>query len=558
MNIFAAEASSILEQEFTAVVLLAAAAGVALLVRRVRVPFTVALVILGLVFAFFPDFINLDVSSELILGLLVPPLLFEAVLHLPWRRLKADLFPILLIAIGGTLVGTFAVGYVVSEWVGLPWLAAIAFGALISATDPVAVIALFKSLGVSKRLAVLVEGESLFNDAVAVVIFNLALGAAIDGEDLSWSHGIKEFLVVGLGGLAVGLVLGYVVSEVILARVDEPLIETTTTLALAYGSYVIAESFGTIFGIEDFHLSGILAVVAAGLMVGNIGLSNTSPTTRFTLEGFWELLTFLVNSFIFLFIGIQIELTELDTSIGDIAIAIGAVLVIRLVLVYGINFIHQFMQPERQVPMSYRHVAFWGGLRGAISLALALTLANSGAFDDNVSDTIRAMTFGIVLFTLLIQGTTIGTLIRALGLSGESPSEESQQRQQARIYSQRAGRRELERLGHEGVLLPKMAIAMTDTYDTEIAKTTRSLGQHFVAHPQLEISMLVAARRDALLAEQTALLELGRRGLASIEIVHEMSTGIDNKRAALDLLRERWEHDVFLAEDGPKPRKPRA
>jgi CPA1 family monovalent cation:H+ antiporter len=549
--ILAAEESSLLEQELSVVVLLVAAAGVALLVQRIRVPFTVALVVLGLILAFFPNFIDLEVSSELILGLLVPPLLFEAVLHIPWQRLKADLLPVLMIAIGGTLISTFLIGYVVMEWVGLPWLAAMAFGALISATDPVAVIALFKSLGVNKRLAVLVEGESLFNDAVAVVIFNLALGAAIDGEDLSWSHGIEEFLIVGLGGLAVGLLLGYVVSAIILARVDDPLIETTTTLALAYGSYVVAESFGTIVGIEGLHLSGILAVVAAGLMVGNIGLQNTSPSTRLTLDGFWELLTFLVNSFIFLFIGIQIEITELNTSLKDIAIAIGAILVVRTLLVYGINFLHQLLQPDRKIPMGYRHVAVWGGLRGAISLALALTVASSGAFSVEVSDTIRLMTFGVVLFTLLVQGTTIGQLIKRLGLSGSSASEEDQQRKQARIYSQRAGRRELERLGQEGVLFREMATAMTDIYDSEIAETTTSLGEHFVAHPELEVSMLVAARRDALLAEQSALLDMSRRGLASSEVVHEMSVEIDHRLAALELLEDRWETDRVFSDRPP-------
>lgn len=535
--------ATILQQELSAVILLAVAAGIAILVGRLRIPFTVALVVVGLGFAFFPDFIALDISSDLILGLLVPPLLFEAVFHLPWPRLRMELLPVLLLALVGTLAGTFMVGYMINLWVGLPWLAALAFGALISATDPVAVIALFKSLGVSKRLGILVEGESLFNDAVAVVLFNLAMAAALGGESLSWTHGIKAFLIIGGGGLGVGVVLGYVVSALILRAVDNPLVETTATLALAYGSYVIAESFGTIFGIEHFHFSGILAVVAAGLMVGNLGLSNTSPSTRLTLENFWELLAFLVNSFIFLFIGIKIHLTDFNSEnvLVHMAIAIGVVLFTRLLVVYGLNVLHNLMKPARKIPFAYSHISFWGGLRGAISLALALTVASSGAFSEEVADTVRFMTFGVVLFTLLVQGTTIGPLINKLGLAGKSASEQDQQRHQAQIYARQAGRRQLEKLGHEGVLFREMAIAMTDTYDLEIAENSSHLGSHFEAHPELEISMLISARRDALLAEQSALLDLSRRGLASSEIAHELNVDIDHRLAALELLEERWE-----------------
>ena len=538
-----AETATILQQELSAVILLAVAAGIALLVGRMRVPFTVALVVVGLGFAFFPDFIALDISSDLILGILVPPLLFEAVFHLPWPRLRMEILPVMLLALAGTLLGTFIVGYMITAWVGLPWLAALAFGALISATDPVAVIALFKSLGVSKRLGILVEGESLFNDAVAVVLFNLAMAAALGGDSLSWGHGMRAFFVIGGGGLAVGVVLGYVVSALILRAVDNPLVETTTTLALAYGSYVVAESFGTIFGFEHLHYSGILAVVAAGLMVGNLGLGNTSPSTRLTLENFWELLAFLVNSFIFLFIGIKIHLTEFNSEniLRNIGIAIGAVLFTRIVVVYGLNLLHNVLQPARKIPLNYSHVSFWGGLRGAISLALALTVAGSGAFSEEVADTIRFMTFGVVLFTLLVQGTTIGALINTLGLAGRSVSEQDQQRHQAQIYAHQAGRRQLEKLGHEGVLFREMAIAMTDTYDLQIAENSHHLGSHFEAHPELEISMLISARRDALLAEQSALLDLSRRGLTSADIAHELNIEIDHRLAALDLLEERWE-----------------
>ncbi|MDG1087080.1 MAG: cation:proton antiporter, partial [Acidimicrobiales bacterium] len=213
----AEEGNNFLEQELSVVVLLAVAAAMAIMVKRIKMPYTVALVLVGLAFAFFPSFVDLDFSPELILGLLIPPLLFEATLHLPWAKLKADLVPILIFAIGGTMLGTFAVGWIVWALVGVPWLAAVAFGALISATDPVAVIAFFKSLGVTKRLSVLVEGESLFNDAVAFVAFTLAVDAAAPDKSFGIGNAIGDFLIVGGGGLAVGLVLGWFVASVVLA-----------------------------------------------------------------------------------------------------------------------------------------------------------------------------------------------------------------------------------------------------------------------------------------------------------------------------------------------------
>ena len=546
MNLLAAEAgSNFLEQELSVVVLLAVAAAMAIVVKRIKVPYTVALVLVGLAFAFFPNFVDIDFSAELILGLLIPPLLFEATLHIPWPKLKADLVPILIFAIGGTMLGTFAVGWIVWWLVGVPWLAAVAFGALISATDPVAVIAFFKSLGVTKRLSVLVEGESLFNDAVAFVAFTLAVSAAAPGESFGIGNAIGDFLIVGGGGLAVGIVLGWFVSEVVLARVDDALIETTTSLALAYGSFLVAEEFGLIFNIEDLHFSGILAVVAAGLMVGNIGLRNTSPTTRITLEYFWEVLTFLVNSLVFLVIGLKINLREIDIAenILNVAIAIGAILLTRLIIVYGFGAIHARVQPSRRVPTSFRHVMYWGGLRGAISLALALLLEESD-FAPDVVDTLLVMTFGVVLFTLLIQGTTISGLIERLGLSGQQANQRHQQEIQARIYSRRAGAAEIQRLGSEGVLFSSMAKAMQSNYNEEVAEARNELAEHFSTHPELEITMLLQARRDALVAEQSAIGEMVRSGFVSTDVGHDLTVELNNRMAALDLIEERWETDV--------------
>lgn len=544
-SLFAAEGaeSTFLDQELNVIALLSVAALMAIVVKRIRVPYTVALVLVGLGFAFFPNFVEVEFSPDLILGLLVPPLLFEATLHIPWPKLKADMFPALLIAIGGTMFGTFFTAWVIWAVVGIPWLAAVAFGALISATDPVAVIAFFKTLGVSKRLSVLVEGESLFNDAVAIVAFNLALAAAAPDATFGLADAIGEFFIVGLGGLAVGIVLGAIVSLVILARVDDPLIETTTTLALAFASFLVAEEFGHIFGIDDFHFSGILAVVAAGLIVGNFGFSNTSPTTRLTLDNFWEVLAFLANSMVFLVIGLEIDLTELGEHIPDVIVAILVVMVGRVVVIYGLTAFQGKVQPKRRIPMPFRHVQYWGGLRGAISLALALTLAE-GNFDQDTIDSVLLMTFGVVLFTLLVQGTTIGTLISRLGLSGQAANETEQQVRQARIFAMRSGKAELERLGESGVLFGDMANALTSTYDEQLGEAKNSLGNHFRAHPELEVSMLLQARRDAVTAERAGVADLARRGIVTESVAHKLQIEFNNRLAALDLIEERWESDV--------------
>ena len=541
--------SSLLRLETAVVILLAIAAGVAVVADRLKFPYTVALVIAGFFAATLGELVAVDVSPDLILALLVPPLLFEATLHLPWAKLRADLVPVMLLALIGTAVGTVALGALVNAVLDIPWPAAFAFGALISATDPVAVIAFFKSLGTPKRLSVLVEGESLFNDAIAVVAFGLAVGVA-KGDEFSVGGALVDLIVISLPGLGVGMVLGYAVGAVFLARVDNPLIETSTTLALAYGSYLLAEDFGRIIGDPDLHFSGILAVVAAGLMVGTVGLRNTSPTTRLTLEHFWELLTFLVNSMVFLLIGLTITISELADRLWAVGVAVVGVLVVRAILVYGLAELAGRVEVRRRIPRAFRHVMFWGGLRGAISLALVLTMTED-VFGQDTVDTVRVMTFGVVLFTLLIQGTTITGLIRQLGLSGTANNELEQQRHQARIAMRRAGQAEVGKLGAEGVLFAEMADAIGRTYQRDLAEQSAALRDHFRAHPELEASMLIQARRDAIVAERSALSEMIRTGLIETQVGGDLAVELNDRLAALDLLEERWESDpVPSGDDG--------
>lgn len=535
LSILMSEESQLIGQEISFVAMVTIAALVALVSRRVRLPYTVALVIAGLVLSFFPNFLDFSfISSELILALLVPPLLFEATLNISWGALKKDLIPVLLLATAGSLIGTFIVGGIVLQVLDIPLATAIVFGALISATDPVAVIAFFRTLGVSNRLALLVEGESLFNDGVAVVIFNLALAAGAS----SAAHGgtvqfdlpsaALEFGRVAFGGLGIGLILGFVVSYFVLRNVDDHLIETATTVSLAFGSFVAAEQLG---------VSGILAVVAAGLMVGNIGLQGTSPTTKVTLSKFWEFLAFVVNSLLFLVIGLKIGENGLPANfILPTVVAVVAVLLSRAVTVYGLSWINNRFFPGNRISLPFRHVMFWGGLRGAISLALVLTLTGD-VLGQDVVDLFRVMTFGVVLFTLLVQGTTIEKLIDRLKLARKPARILEQKRQQALLYAKWSGKRELARLYREGILFRDTWEAMNAAYDDEIDELKAAHRDHLQTFPELEQELFMQARAEALRAEQSAFGDGLRRGMISDALYHELIRDSNNRTTALQLIR---------------------
>ncbi len=536
------ESPGFIEQELIFVILLSIAALVAIASRRIRLPYTVALVLVGLVLSLLPNPLEIELSSELILALLVPPLIFEATLNLKWEKLRRDLALILLLAIGGTLIGTFIVGSIVMvigrtliPGVEIPFTAALAFGALISATDPVAVLAFFRSLGVAKRLSVLVEGESLFNDGVAIVIFTIAVAAGAaatgqGGEAFSIGNAIGEFFKVSFGGLAVGVGLGLVVSYIILKNVDDHLIETATTVALAFGSFVIA---------EELHVSGILAVVAAGLFVGNVGTQNTSPTTKVTLDNFWEFAAFVVNSLVFLLIGLETDILGERPNLIPIIVAVLAVLLSRAIVIYAFTWLHARMSPKGRVPVPFRHVMYWGGLRGAISLALALTLTGA-TFGAEVAQELKLMTFGVVLFTLIVQGISIAPLIRKLGLSKKPEQIIQQQRRQALLHATRAGKEELDKLHTEGILPGDVWQAMAVVYDDEIEQRNKALRALMREYPELEQEIVLQAREDVLRAERSALTDLNRRGLISEQVYHDLIQETDGRAAALELVRSTW------------------
>jgi CPA1 family monovalent cation:H+ antiporter len=490
---------------------------VAIAVRRLRVPYTVALVIVGLLITFQQP-LEVDLTPELILALFVPPLIFEAAFHIEFRRLRTNLLPILVLAIPGVLLTTGIVGLIVSFGANLSLPSALVFGALIAATDPVAVIALFRALGAPRSLALLVEGESLFNDGTAIVVFNLLLVAALPvaaeaGHAASFDllGAIVDFLRVSIGGVAIGVGLGWLVAQLI-ARLDDYLIETTLTTVLAFGAYLLA---------ERFHVSGVLAVVAAGIVNGNLGPRGMSPTTRIVLFNFWEYLAFIANSLIFLLIGLDVNIPHLAANLGPIAVAVLAVLISRALVVYVLTWLTNRRQPA--VQLAYQHVLFWGGLRGAISLALALSLP--AAFADR--ELVRVMTFGVVLFTLLVQGTTMQLLLRRLGLLERAESELEYERRHARLMAARAAQSRVQQLHQQGMISTSAWEQLAPELEQQLESALAAQQTLLREQPALQAEEREDAWREGLRAQRAMLAALLRDGVISEAIYEELVTEVD-------------------------------
>ena len=393
-------------------ILLGAAAILALISRRFGFPYTVALVLFGLGVAAFVPQMAFEITPELVLVVLLPALVFEAAYQTDFGHLRQTGAGIALLAIPGVLISAGVVAVVVHYATALPIELAFVIGAMVSATDPVAVIATFRRLGAPRALTTLVEGESLFNDGTAIVVFTIAL-RAVEGE-VTIADAIGGFTVTVLISLALGGVMGFVASRVV-ARVDDHLIETTLSLVLAYGTYILADLL---------HQSGVIATVVAGITLGTYGRRiGMSARTQEALDTVWEVLAFILTALAFLLVGLVITVGGLVAAAVPIAWGIAAVLVGRALVIYGLlGGAARLTGPKRRgLERGWLHVLFWSGLRGAVAVALALSLPEN--FPQR--DLVQSVTFGITLFTLIAQGGTIGWVVRrALGpRSGASDGE---------------------------------------------------------------------------------------------------------------------------------------
>lgn len=389
--------------------------------RKVALPYSVFLVIIGLLINLSETLFNqtwlihdFHLTNELVLFVFLPALIFESALSLDARSLLKNLLPVLVLAIPGMFISMLLVGVGLWYSLSLNIYVALLFGALISATDPVAVVALFKELGVTRRLMTLVEGESLLNDATAIVLFHIILASALSaGLSVDDAIGIApEFLRVFIGGIAVGAVIGLLFSEMMVRFYHgNDTITVVFSICLAYFSFFIAE--------RELHVSGVMSVLASAICLNLVGLMRVSHETSHTVHSSWEVLLLICNSLLFILIGLSVDIFNLIGSWDSVLLAVAAVLLARAVSVYLFVPLTTRFFALPKVCLNEQHIMWWGGLKGGLAIAIVLSIPDQLPEKQLLID----LTVGVVMISLLLNATTIRHLIHCLKIDRLSNSE---------------------------------------------------------------------------------------------------------------------------------------
>jgi CPA1 family monovalent cation:H+ antiporter len=395
---------------FTLGMLLFVACLVAMITRRLGLPYSAGLVAAGILLALLPNAQVMPLTPQLIFTVFLPPLIFEAAIQIPWRPFRRELPLLFVLVTVGVLLAAGLVAAGMHYLIGWSWLGAAFFGILMAATDPVAVIALFKDVKVDHRLDLLVEAESLLNDGVAAVGFAVLVGIANGGEVSATAIG-GHLLLTAVGGMIAGAVVAGPLL-LLAGRTSDRLVELTLTALAAFGSFLLA---------ERFHMSGVLAALTAGMMIGNIGwMGSITDSGRTAVLGLWEFAAFLANSILFILIGGREAAVPFRELLETAAAATGLALAGRAAAVYPVAIL--FRRTKLAVPAGFQHVLWWGGLRGALALALALALPASVVERNQIV----AACFVVVAFSVFVQGLTMKPLVKRLGLMRVAAGDEEE------------------------------------------------------------------------------------------------------------------------------------
>ena len=510
--------------------LLGAAALLAQLARVLRVPYPIFLVLGGLALGFAPGLPTVEIPPEVIFVVFLPPLLNSAGFFSSPLDLRAHLRAISLLAIGLVLVTIFAVAAAAHFVVGLSWPLSFVLGAILSPTDPVAAEAIFRRLGVPERVGTVVGGESLINDGSGLVAFRLAVGVASGAAAFSPIGAGLDFLLVAGGGVLVGLVLAFTILP-LWSRLEDASIQITFSVLIPYGVYILAE--------EILHVSGILAVVTYGLAQGwRSPRLFSDASTRIQTLAFWGVLVFVLEALLFVLLGQQ--LPSIVENLGEYTVpealfyavlVYAVVLGARLVFFFTVPYLHPVFDRlfrSRYTRGTWREylVMSWSGMRGAVSLAAALTIPESSPFAAD-RDLILFLTFAVILATLVLQGLTLPFLIRTLGLrEDEDAARISELR--ARLQGARAALGRLERICAEDGLSPENEQGMREYYEDRIARYGAGIRAGGMTEEYAESSAAWRRwRRDLIGAERDAIIRMRDGGEISPETMRRIERDLD-------------------------------
>jgi Na+/H+ antiporter len=511
--------------------LMVAVAGLSVLARLVRVPYPILLVLGGLVLGFLPGMPEVELPPELVLVAFLPPLLYWAGFFSSPRDLWADARLISLAAVGLVLATMAAVAVAANAAVdGLGWPAAFALGAIVSPTDPLAATAIGRRLGVPRRLITVLEGESLVNDASALVAYKLAVAAAVSGTFVAWKAGLS-FVVGAAGGVAIGLGVGWLIAE-LRRRLDDPVVEIVISVVSGYAAYLPAELL---------DVSGVLAAVTTGLYVGWRAPQLASASTRLLGFSFWEVLVYLANAILFILVGLQLHPilgglggTAVALLVGQAVLVSAVVIAVRLGWVFSVPYLVRLIdrrqaQIARRIGARERLVLGWSGMRGAVSLAAALALPR----DFPMRNLILFLTFAVILATLVLQGLTLPTLIRRLHFQDDGAEQREELR--ARLAATHAALDRLDELAVEDWTREDTVQRLHNLYEFRRRRLKERAGiweDDGAEDRSLAYQRLV---RELLQAQRRAIVVLRNQGQISNDVMHRIERELDLEDTRLEI-----------------------
>ena len=521
--------------ELVVLFLLVTVAALTALARVLGVPYPILLVVGGSLVGFVPGMPDVELEPDLVLLIFLPPLLFNAAYFSSLRDLRADARGITFSAIGLVLLTTLAVGFVAHEVIdGLPWAAAFALGGILSPTDPLAATTITRRLGVPRRLTSLIEGESLVNDGTALVAYRTAVSAAIGGT-FDLLDATADFFVNVVGGIGVGLVAGLVIIKALRHLVGDDVVGVVISLAAGYVGYIPAEELG---------VSGILAAVVVGLMVGRRSPQLSTPASRLRGYAFWEVLVFLLNAVLFVLVGLQLPgiLDEQQRSAGELiglAVLISLIVIgTRLVFLHTAPYLIRAIdrrpaQRARRVGWRPRTIVGWAGLRGAVSLAAALALPVG--FPER--DLLIFLTLAVIFATLVVQGLTLPLLIRRLDIHDDGGGEREEIH--ARREAAQAAIEHLRRLDEEDWTREDTVRRMIGLYEFRDRRLRQRAGEIDAPEddedPEERSHAYQRTIREVLEAQRRRVVELRDEGAISDDVLHMLERELDLEDQRLEI-----------------------